>query len=382
MTQQFKNVSAGDLIRADLMNYILNKLVSLEEAIGKLTPGDRMEITGLYPPEPLHIGDKLTILGRNFGQPASNTVTMNEAFITEFDAGSDDRQLIFTIPAIEAATEEGAKVKVTVSNLLGFDFTYLKLLEAIQPLDGHIGITPHLSPDVPKIEANTEYLFTFTVRGITTQDETYNLTASVTDDKEKPLVWQTATLDEDNHPASEVKIPKGDTTRDLGVRLRTGAEGSSARLRLTVTSKHKPDFTFTSGNYHSIKVGGEPQPEFKIPIEVRGIVSPGSLTGTALVVPYRETNNTALKLNLRATISKTGDYTITGPSAEDDPNNEWEVILTDSRNFRVDTPGYATIKATIRALKPTAPTTNLLLEITKDDEPDFMGKLTYPISIS
>lgn len=389
-TAIFDKVNPGDLITASLINDILKRLRDLEAAINKLPSADQVEITSLYPSGPVHIGDKLTILGRNFGQPASNSVTINEAIITKFDDSSDDKHLMFTIPVVQAATEQGALVTLTLSNPQGFDSTPLTLLKAVQPLGVTLYPSPHLSPDVEELEAGKSYRFTFTVSGITTQDETYTLTASVTDasvtdDQQKPLAWNTATFDEDGNPASEIKIPKGDTTRDVGVELTIPlgtADGSLARLRLTVASRQKPEFKFTSGSF-PIEVGEAPPPTYKIPISVSRIFPPGRDTGDALVVPSVDplTHNKVgpIPIKLKAQINKTGKYTITGPSVEN-LDQRWKTTLISSATLPVERTGPLTISTEIQALDAEATTTNLLLEIKKDDEPDFFGKFSYPIS--
>ncbi len=370
-----ERVNPGDLITASLMNDILKRLADLETAIGQLPAASQVKITGLYPSGPLHIGDKLTVLGRNFGSPASNTVTLNEAVITKFDDGSDGNHLVFTIPVVQAATDQGAMVTLTVTNSQGSDSTTVILIKAAEPLAGRLEVDYHEAPAVAKIEAGKSYNFIFTVNAITTQDETFTLAPWVGDDK-----WHAEAVNQDGNPISEVPIPEN-SSRDVTLRLTTPANipDASTMLRLTVTSKQKPTAIFnTSGNV-PVKVGAAPPPPPSIHIDFVSIEAPGQAGETLTIPAMPPPPDKFLHISLNVKVGKQGNYAITAPTFASNPGNLWEASISSNLPPSPLTPGNYTFMIRIRAKSTAAVPTNLLVEMTSPDDPTTFGNYSQPI---
>lgn len=103
MASQFQRVRPGDVISADLLNMIMDKLVELEQKIGTggggTTPPQQV-ITGLDPSVQQAAGQPLTLLGTFDFPLAGNTVSIGGVTIPSsgFLPGSDSSHISFNIP--------------------------------------------------------------------------------------------------------------------------------------------------------------------------------------------------------------------------------------------------------------------------------------------
>src|SRR5688500_14845798 len=117
MAYQTRLHQPGDLIPSDEWNLISAAVASLEARVATLearpNTGLAPVVTGRDPVGDVAVGSRLTLLGRNFIQPADqNTVTLGAASIRAFLSGSDDEHLIFQIPDSFGGLEQNVQVAV------------------------------------------------------------------------------------------------------------------------------------------------------------------------------------------------------------------------------------------------------------------------------
>ncbi|MCK7496556.1 MAG: IPT/TIG domain-containing protein [Comamonadaceae bacterium] len=91
-------------------------------------PGVKLTILGLSPSaSDVRMGQELRVIGRNFGIPALSVVTIGNATVDTFKAGSNSNFLIFNVPAVSGVPAAGKEVTLTVSGPTGFDSVQLFL---------------------------------------------------------------------------------------------------------------------------------------------------------------------------------------------------------------------------------------------------------------
>jgi IPT/TIG domain-containing protein len=103
MAINVQKVKAGDLITATYVNSIVDALNSLQEQIDAIdvsapSTGSKPVITNVDP-SPVPLASTMTIHGHNFAVPASlNTVTVDGTPLNDFPAGSNDQNLLVSVP--------------------------------------------------------------------------------------------------------------------------------------------------------------------------------------------------------------------------------------------------------------------------------------------
>src|ERR1043165_1002819 len=162
MASQMNKVTAGDLITAGQWNNFIYEITSLGARVSALegAGGSLVAITGLFPVGALSIGSELKVIGRNFGVPGTNVVTIEGIQVTQFKPGSSDTQLIFDIPVVQGVPVQGKTVTLSVSTARGFASTMLVLLPAQASLpDGNLFITLTQPPTDPQLKPGQSYIF-------------------------------------------------------------------------------------------------------------------------------------------------------------------------------------------------------------------------------
>lgn len=242
MAQEFERVRPGDLITADLMNRILEKLKALGTRVASLesiTPGTTaVVITDLSPTGTLRVGDILQVNGRNFVIPAvNNTVTVGGVRVQTFRFGSSDTKLIFDIPDVPGLDSEGSPLTVVVSNSNGQDSYPLTLKPTLIIPQGRIEVIYAIPPVMPEEEPNITagmYTFIFSVTAFVDLDATYTLTPSITGVGAWTAELLQDTVDQPR-PNSVVAIPGNVHGEQRNVRVRvTVPTGQSAGVTGTL----------------------------------------------------------------------------------------------------------------------------------------------------
>jgi len=382
-------VKPGELITADLMNQILTQLESLNIRVtelenGSTVPSGQPVITGLQPSAPVAMQSELRIFGRNFGQPASNVVTIDGVAVRQFKDGSSDAQLIIDVPLIAGVPEQGKIATLTVSNPQGFAQTSIVIRPAVQTTpQGSLFVTLSQSPPDERLLAGQSYTFVFAVQAITNLEELFSLSPTVSSG------WPAAIVGQNNEVITpEIRIPRSDppagTTRDVRVRVTipTGtAIGAAGQLRLAVTSRRNPlGLNKTSGG-DTITVGEEGPPPQQIVVSFGGVISPAPPAPQA----RRDENNvvvipvlgTAYRVDFSVLMEEPGTniYNILLTP----PGGQWTAQLQGAATIPTTGPSLnRLVGVTLRAQNGAAPA-NLTMRITRAGDETFFGQFTQQI---
>lgn len=155
MTIQLDHVQAGDLIRADFVNSLVDELTALEARVTTLeqasppipnTPG-AVFISSVNNPTP-HIGDELRVTGQNFGfSTGATTVTIGGGpptgvEITAFKFNSSDSLLIFDVLDLPTAPPAGGVTKeLRIANATTSDHRNLTIFPRPVNFQGFVDIS-------------------------------------------------------------------------------------------------------------------------------------------------------------------------------------------------------------------------------------------------
>ena len=185
MAYQLDDVKPGDLIKASVWKEMYAAIIDMDTRLARLESivpvGGGVIITQLVPAGPVRMGDTLHLIGRNFGLPSMNTISIdgnnvNVVFINP----SNDNQLSFAIPAILGIPATGKLVTLNLSNPNGFASTTFFLLPS-QPTipTGTLFLAMSKPPALPIIAAGIVLPFEFTVTGVSSLDDDYTVTPVV-----------------------------------------------------------------------------------------------------------------------------------------------------------------------------------------------------------
>ena len=115
----FENVRPGEIISAELMNFILGKLRELEDRLdaGSGQPSG-VRIDNFDPPDEIAVGQFLRVFGSNFAFPGpENIIEIDGELVTEFGAPNTSTLLTFRVPlTVEVENEEGDPLEITITN--------------------------------------------------------------------------------------------------------------------------------------------------------------------------------------------------------------------------------------------------------------------------
>lgn len=133
-----EQVRAGEIIHADLFNFVLSKLEELEGRVGDLESGtdetSQVQITGFNPANQVEAGQLLEIFGVNFAfPPEGNDVTIDKVPVPDEDfmSGSTSMKLRLIVPESIEAPEEGRNVTIRIENEFGSTEVRYRILPAI-----------------------------------------------------------------------------------------------------------------------------------------------------------------------------------------------------------------------------------------------------------
>lgn len=119
-TNILDKVIPGDIISSELMNYLLQKVVEMDQRISDLeskTPSGNVVISSFEPVVQQAIGQVLVIHGSGFAfPPDQNVVRVDNVQITAFRPASTSTRLEFLVPAIPNVPPEGRNAVITVQN--------------------------------------------------------------------------------------------------------------------------------------------------------------------------------------------------------------------------------------------------------------------------
>lgn len=285
---EFKEVKAGDLIEAKLVNRLIAYAQSLEERIATLEAqpqaSDRVRIDSITPlTDPITENDLVSILGVNFSPVTSdNLVTVGQVSITQFKAFGTDRLIQFTMPKIPSITAAGgASVPITVRNKQGsFDTKSRVVKNAAAPTPHGTGLVTYTQALVPNsdglVHAKDQLKITYRVTTSVVPAGTYQVDAS-TDAGWPVQVVGGSTFSMEAAPGGE-KVTKD-------VTLVVTVPDNGVKAVLSVTAKEVTagsSVSFGPAQTVTLTVGQKPQSADAAVVLYPGNVSHGSFSGSKL----------------------------------------------------------------------------------------------------
>jgi hypothetical protein len=178
-------VKPGDLITADFANGLLNTLSALDDRVTKLETATTPSAPGApvlqrrNPTGTVHVGELLTLFGRNFAPIDKARVKLGTIPISTFTADSGDTSLTFTVPS--GFTGLPLTTSVTVETPLGSSSPLgITLLEAQVQQEGRVLVADQ-TPELGQIDVGSKYLLQWEVTSETRLPETYEFSIVVTD---------------------------------------------------------------------------------------------------------------------------------------------------------------------------------------------------------
>jgi hypothetical protein len=388
----FTPVNPGDLITAAYFNQLLgsfdSRISALEASIG--ASSGAIVITGLSPTGPLHMGDKVTVLGQNFGMPSEVTVTVGGVPVSgsSFLPGSGNYALIFQIPPVQGIPPQGQVVNLIVSNPTSaappYPFTLLPYALTIPT--GQVLVNMTGAPGVGTITAGNSYNFTFTLTASTSLADVYTLAASL-DATSSAAGWTATAVDSSGQPLKQISIAQGqNTTTPVNVMVTVpaaAAAGSAAHVTLTVTSSTNPTGLIGSGST-TVTVGGNPPPVNTITVAIVGVSATGIAGATfsgnnSISLPHGATSAVIALSVLVPDTASTVQYTCTGPTFG---ANTWSgsVPGTDSPFFgQVNS---VLVHVNITAIPAGPASTTMTLSVQETGKASVFGQIAPTISVS
>jgi len=387
MSKLFNDIQPGDLIMSSFWNQVLHALNAFDDRITALeaigSTGGGIAISGMFPPSPVHIGDTVTILGRGFGVPSSNSVNIDGTPVTQLLAGSNDSQLIIKIPNLQGIPQAGKFVTLTVANPKGAPTLTFLLLQGQPTIPSgtlQVNLSPtKVSPPDPLIIAGKPYIFTFTVTAITSMDEVYTVTPTVSSG------WTAALVDGSGSAItpSEVSILKGDPPNGISQDIRImvtsplgAANGVASPLTVTITAKHNASLTNFGSTPTPVTVGNPPPGgQDQVIVSFDSVFSPGTATGGTVKVPP---TNSQVRVDFKATIKDIGTpvtYNIAAPTIQP-PSALWNAQLKSAA--QITTPGSHLFSIALSA-QPGAPAANLVVSVSSTGGQIVTGQVSQPI---
>jgi hypothetical protein len=313
MTIQFPNVKSGDLIKADAWNLVLQTLTAFDGRISALEEAavnpQGVVISSLQPSSTMHVGQVLTLVGKNFVSPAvNNNVLVAGTPITSdlFKFTSNESQLVFTLPSVPNLAALTQPVTVQVTNLNGSASAPLTLQPAIVAPTGRIEVAYFAAPVMPignpNIQTGVQYVFSFSVTTYVTADSTYQITPTMQG-------WNPQLLnDNDNNPRSSnvVSVPAGvnGVTRYYRIGVTAPAAPNTATLELDVLEMSGfGQVTPGSTTVPNVAVNSQPPtPENRVRVSLRSVApAPAQIVGNT--VQFTRNNAGAISLNFAFTVN-------------------------------------------------------------------------------
>jgi hypothetical protein len=357
-------VRPGDLITAEFMNDVLDRLKTVEDQLAELgsTTGNSVVITAISPGGTLTVGQEIEVRGRGFGDPVSgNIVSMGGSVIERFLSGSDATRLRFTVPNIPGVPR--SDVVVTVRYQTSSDSRTVSVNPAVVIPTGRLlitDVTGSVSPPGTILVGNT-YTFWFDLDSQTIPGgENYLLSASYASAVGGTTgAWSAATslLSSTEAPltSNPMRLNPGNPAR-VGVRFTVPSGATSVAMTFVAQSINNDAGLSTSLGPIPIVIGetqevSDPRVTFAIPPIEDGV--PARLVTESgrqiLEVRYRTSVRITLVAEMTSSAPESGTYQF---SVALEPDNGPWVLTSPSpppaTNIPVDSGNDQTIEVTAR----------------------------------
>ena len=327
-----EHVQPGALIRADLMNAIVDALAELDGRVATLelatpaTASHAVKITSVSPLSP-RVGDEMTVIGQNFDISTHAAVAhIGSTIVPSFKPESTDTKLVFTIPNVPDVAAGPKQVQLKVSNFATDATRVLTLQPKIEVFQGAIDIQyVDTTPATPK--AGGTALVRFAAKSTGSPAVTVGLSGSVS------TGWTGVQVVDDASPpqpiaSHQITIPAlGERDFALQVPI-PAATASGTAFTLTVEAAGQG---VSTSRIKQLTVG-QPAPVEDPDIQIDFRSADGSaLVGSVLRVPA----GASTEVGLAVQFAKEGKYDI--KAALEPITSKW-TVATDAPEATPDTP--------------------------------------------
>jgi hypothetical protein len=349
-------VTAGDVISAEMMNQILADVANLQTRVMVLEAGipdvDRPQIFLVAPSDGVRISEQLQVSGFNLAPEQLTSVRMGNRAVQVFSSASHDKLLAFDVPPILGIPEEGADVNLEITNDFGSDSIMVNVLR-IEVSELTVAITlAYQSIPSEELEPGTDYPITVRISAISTLESEYIITPSIDNSG-----WSVA-LDE---TSNRILIPQSQMSPfviDVDATVTTGFSGS-ANFSMRIEAVGHPD-QFGQSETLPLAIGDEPEVNTDITFQTP-LIPPQNLdsgTGNILLAP-----GGAITIGVNAVLATIGDYDISAPEILNDGDGNWSTSLTSASTTFADVEDELHLNRLQLQLTSGAPVTSPLAQL-------------------
>lgn len=350
MSKLFNDVDPGGLITANWWNQVLHTINSFDDRISALEKGasaSGQPIINPLPPGPWHVGDSLTVTGQNLGPVQSTIVTIGTATVTQFNPGSGNTALSFTIPTLFVA-QTGTALLLTVQTPTGSATTSIIVYPAQATVpNGTLSLSPPTQAPAGNLAAGV-FTFTFVFTANLNMTETFTVSPSV------DVGWAAVYVDGAGNaitPSQLIIQPVSSSQPvSVSVPIKVTIPASPApvgQLTLAITSVHNPSVLLKTAGPFALTIGSAgplSNPNIQPSIGYSG--PNANYDGTSVIVPA----GTPVFVPFSCLFVNAGNYNVKVIQPSSNPGNLWTISLF------VPTPNAQTGVGTITT---TLPNTNL-----------------------
>jgi hypothetical protein len=329
MAINVQKVKAGDLITATYVNSIVDALDSLQEQIDAIdvsapSTGSKPVITTVDP-SPVPLSSTMTIHGHNFAVPASlNTVTVDGTPLNDFPGGSNDQNLLVSVPGNLTPGTKSLIVQTTAGG--ASDPKSVTFSAADIEVAGQVLLT-NTSGSLGEINEEDTVLFQFQLDATAMNvPEEFRIVATYEDVVGSSLAaWNLSTTyigtsGTDHHVTVSPLAPG-----NVGVQVHVPTGATSATLTVQAVSVHNDPESSSAPQTIPIVIGEAPpaaDPSVVVALGTnnRTTVHPNP-TGDGLLIRY----GASAIITVEADMVHAGDYTFTG-AVQNPDTSIWEVI--------------------------------------------------------
>ena len=283
-------VRAGDLIRAEDFNLILDQLQALDARVSTLEgqggPGpEALRITSVTPETP-RVGDEMKITGSNFGfSTGAHRVFFDSVLVTAYKIGSSDNLLILDVPEIPGLPTTGRATLLRVDNRTQTATRTITVLPRVVAAGGGVDLQHEgASPAAPT--AGQPFALGFILNSRTGSAVTMLVTPTSSD---SAIQGSMRVLNESGTPISsrQVSVPaNGETRFSVDMQVPPGATAGDA-FRVTVRAEGQ-GFRAQAGPI-SFTVGtAAPTPDPDIQLNLGDAIFPTTRAASTVSVPANQ----------------------------------------------------------------------------------------------
>jgi hypothetical protein len=329
MAINVQKVKAGDLITATYVNSIVDALNSLQEQIDAIdvsapSTGSKPVITTVDP-DPVPLASTMTIHGHNFAVPASlNTVTVDGTPLTDFPAGSNDQNLLVSVPGNLTTGTKSLIVQTTAGG--ASDPKSVTFSAADITVAGQVQLT-NTSGSLGTVNVGDTVLFQFQLDATALNvSEQFSIVATYENIVgASATAWNGATsfvgTSGSDHQVTVSPLSPG----NVGVQVKVPTGATSADLVVQAVSVHNDPESSSVPQTIPIVIGEAPpaaDPSISVVLgtNLRTTVHPNA-AGDGLDIRY----GASAIITVEADMVHGGDYTFTG-AVQNPDTSIWEVL--------------------------------------------------------